>query len=210
MSARSRRSGGGTARRGAARRSRTWSRARPCGSRRSSATCRSSFPAPPTPFAAPAAAMPIAIASGARGEEIRRVLDREHLHRVLHRDRRRRGHAGQQAGARSVSARVGTPRAGLRRPPPRRRVRRDRGLALGPRIGARRGTAHGCGHQHVSAPTSWSPISRSPRFRPWTWISWPVSVPNNEFDLGLNPSRWIQRLSSLNLTAFRLYTLTWR
>ena len=59
-----------------------------------------------------AAAMPIAIASGARGDEIRRVLDREAADRLLHRDRRGRGHAGQQAGARSVSARCGAAGAG--------------------------------------------------------------------------------------------------
>ena len=131
--------------------SRIWSRARRCGSRSSSATSRCCFPAPPTRSAAPPAAVPIAIASGARGDEIRRVLVREQSARLLHRDRRRRGHAGQQAGAGSVSARVGTartPRCGDRAA--RVRVRRDRGLALGPGVGARRGTAHGCRDQHLS------------------------------------------------------------
>jgi beta-phosphoglucomutase-like phosphatase (HAD superfamily) len=44
------------------------------------------------------ATLPIAIASGARGEEIRRVLDREHLSACLPRSSRRRTHRSASRG----------------------------------------------------------------------------------------------------------------
>ena len=69
-----------SARRAAPGRRRTstaWWRERRCGSRRSNATCRCCFPAPPPRSGARPRRVPIAIASGARGAEIRRVLERE-------------------------------------------------------------------------------------------------------------------------------------
>ena len=80
--------------------------------------------------------VPIAIASGALGVEIRRVLDRENLTQPLHRDRRGRGHAGEQARAGSVPAGRGQAVGGAR-PTAAGRVCRGRGLAVGPGIGSR-------------------------------------------------------------------------
>ena len=139
---------GTTAPRGATRRSGASSRARPCGSRRSSATCRCSFPAPPTRSAAPPrpcrSRSPRARAATKSG-----ACWRAKSARVLHGDRRRRRHAGQQAGARSVSARFGTARVVVRRSPARGGMRRDRGFAMGSGIGAGRGAAHGGRDKHL-------------------------------------------------------------
>ena len=54
-----------------------WSTGRRRASKCSNATCRCCFPAPRRPSAAPPPPSPIAIASGALGAEIRRVLERE-------------------------------------------------------------------------------------------------------------------------------------
>ena len=86
------------------------------GSKRSSRTSSMLFPGAADAIRRAAAAVPIAIASGALGAEIRRVLDREQLTAVVHRDRRGRRHAAQQAGARSVSARGRAARRAVRRP----------------------------------------------------------------------------------------------
>ncbi len=155
-----------------------------------------------------AAAMPIAIASGARGEEIRRVLDREHLHRVLH----------------ARSSRPKTRRSASRRPIPICALwhswrRRCGGRLLGAECVAIEDShwglesARAAGLRTVAVTNTYRGrradrrCSRSPRSRPWIWISCPASVPNNEFEPPFNPSRWIQAASSLNLTPFRLYTL---
>ena len=62
------------------------------------------FPGAEAAIRRAAAAVPMAIASGALGAEIRRVLDARGSDAPLRRDRLRRGHAGQQAGARPVPA----------------------------------------------------------------------------------------------------------
>ena len=90
------------------------------------------FPGAAAAIRRAAAAVPIAIASGARGAEIRRVLERESLIGCFTRDRRRRRHAGQQAGARSVPARGGRccgPRAAAGSPRPTASRSRTRGGA---------------------------------------------------------------------------------
>ena len=91
------------------------------------------------------AAYPLGIASGALRAEIELMLARRRAARRLQVHRLVGRHRAHQAGAGSLPARGGAARrAG-------RGVRRDRRLALGPPVGARRRHAHDRHHQHLSA-----------------------------------------------------------
>ena len=101
--------------------------------------------------------VPIAIASGALTHEIDEILERTQLRSPVSRRRRRRPVESDEALARAISR--SRSRGSRRRTARIDRVadRRDRRLALGPRIGAGRRAAPGRSHQYLSAEHELSP-----------------------------------------------------
>ena len=137
-----------------AARSRRSSRARATGCRSCCAPGSVLFPGATEFIREAAAAVPIAIASGALRHEIDEIIDAAGIARPVRDDRRRRRHAGEQAVAGAVPAGV---RAAARAQPgatSTRAGRGDRGFALGARIGARRRAYAGRRDQQLPGRTS--------------------------------------------------------
>ena len=97
-----------------------------------------------------AAAVPIAIASGALRHEIDEIIDAAGVAESLRHDRRGRRHAGEQTVAGAVSAGVRAVARADRACPRPATLGRHRGLALGSRVGARRRPAAGRRDQQLS------------------------------------------------------------
>ena len=103
------------------------------------------FPGADAAIRRAAALVPLGIASGALGAEIRRVLDREGPDVVLQGDRGGRRHARQQTGGGPVPTSGRAAVRGSRRSPPPRGVCRRRRLVMGSAVGKGCGPSYGCG-----------------------------------------------------------------